>query len=188
MIHETIKDLAVPIDQVHPYARNPRRGNVEAIADSLRRNGQYRPIVARLATGEVLAGNHTLAAAQALGWQEVAVTWVDVDDHDAARIVAVDNRANDQAAYDDAALVELLTSLPDLGGTGYTPEDLDKLISAAADDLLEQLPEPGDADTDDDLVSTWGVIITCTDEAEQVALLQRFADEGLPVRALTTTQ
>jgi ParB-like nuclease domain len=50
----------VPTADLRPYPGNPRRGDLEAIKDSLERNGQYRPIVVNRRTMEVLAGNHTL--------------------------------------------------------------------------------------------------------------------------------
>ena len=127
----------VPVDDLTPWPKNPRRGNVDLIADSLALHGQYRPLVVRKATGEVLAGNHTLAAAKTLGWTEIAATVVDVDQETAERIVLIDNRANDVAGYDEEQLVEILQGLPDLDGTGYAQEDLDALIYG-----LDQDPEP----------------------------------------------
>lgn len=61
-----------PISELHTYRRNPRRGDVDAIASSLRKRGQYRPIVVNLGTNaskrmEILAGNHTYLAAKQLG-------------------------------------------------------------------------------------------------------------------------
>jgi len=49
----------VPIESLKPYKGNPRRGNIDAIRESLRVNKQYRPVVVREKTREVLAGNHT---------------------------------------------------------------------------------------------------------------------------------
>lgn len=123
-IPDTLAALRVPIAGLTPYGRNPRRGNVDVIVDSLARHGQYRPIVVRAKTFEVLAGNHTLAAAQQLGWTEIAATFVDVTDDEAARIVLVDNRAGDLGTYDDELLAELLAALPDREGTGYDDDDL----------------------------------------------------------------
>lgn len=143
MIPSTLRKLAVPIASLKPYPRNARRGNVEAVKESLTYHGQYRPIVVRAHTNEVLAGNHTLAAAKELGWQEIAATFVDVDDDEAARINLVDNRANDLAGYDDGALAELLASLPKLDGTGYGQEDLDALLAKV------QGPRAGLTDPDD---------------------------------------
>ena len=127
-IPATLANLAHPIADLAPYDHNPRRGSVDTIAESLEVNGQYRPVVANRRTGQVLAGNHTLAAAQQLGWTHLAVTWVDVDEEAAARIVLIDNRANDLAGYDDAALLALLSELPDLAGTGYSDVDLAELL------------------------------------------------------------
>lgn len=69
-IPETLEALAVDIDSVRPFESNPRRGDVKAIAESLRVNGQYRPIVANKRTGEILAGNHTWQAAKSLSWSQ----------------------------------------------------------------------------------------------------------------------
>lgn len=131
-IPETLDRLTVPVDSLKPYPGNPRRGNVDSIVKSLERNGQYRPIVVNKRTSEVLAGNHTLLAARKLGWNEIAATFVDVDEDQAARIVLVDNRANDVAGYDDDELRELLESLPDLEGTGYDDAALAELIQSAS--------------------------------------------------------
>src|SRR5215203_2749608 len=46
----------VAIDDLTPFPGNPRRGSVVAIKESLEQNGQYRPIVVRRQTMEVLAG------------------------------------------------------------------------------------------------------------------------------------
>lgn len=128
-IPDTLEQLRVPVDSLTHYGRNPRRGDVKEIVRSLRHHGQYRPIVVSSRTREVLAGNHTLEAAKALGWKEIAATFVDVDEDQAARIVLVDNRSNDLAGYDDAALIEILGGLPDVEGTGYSPQDLTELLA-----------------------------------------------------------
>lgn len=124
----------VPVGDLRTYHRNPRRGNVDVIADSLRVNGQYRALAVNKGTHtgrplEVLAGNHTLMAARTLGWHTVAVTFVDVDDDQAARIVAADNRTADLGDYDGAVLGALLTELPGLDGTGFADEDLAALLA-----------------------------------------------------------
>lgn len=132
-IPDTLAQLSVPVDNLVPYSKNPRRGDVGAIKSSLEFHGQYKPIVVRSGTFEVLAGNHTLQAAKDLGWGDIAATFVDVSDDEAARIVLVDNRSNDVAGYDDAALQELLAELPDLAGTGFSEDDLDGMAEGAED-------------------------------------------------------
>lgn len=116
-IPEQLLPLAVPIGDLTPYYRNPRNGDIPSIAESLTVNGQYRPIVVNKGapTGrpnEILAGDHTYAAAKQLNWDRIAVTWVDVDEDAAARIVVVDNRTNDLAGYDTALLAEVLSESP----------------------------------------------------------------------------
>jgi hypothetical protein len=131
-IREELKQLAHPINQFKTHPRNVRQGDVGAITESLNAHGQYRAIVVQKSTGYVLAGNHTLMAARALGWKEVAATFVDCDDEQALRILLVDNRANDLAMYDDRALADVLKELAstDLGleGSLFNGDDLDDLI------------------------------------------------------------
>ncbi|GAA2136951.1 hypothetical protein GCM10009760_16850 [Kitasatospora kazusensis] len=132
-IPEPLLPLAVPVGDLSPYHRNPRTGDLAAISDSLTVNGQYRAIVVNRGTltgrpNEILAGNHTFKAALELGWDHIAVTWIDVDDEAAARIVIVDNRTSDLAGYDTALLADILAELPDLEGTGYDQDDLDSLL------------------------------------------------------------
>lgn len=156
MIHETLTDLAVPLRDLQPYERNPRRGSIETIRESLRTHGQYRPIVVNRGTrtgrrNEILAGNHTWHGAKAEGWTRIAATFVDVDEHTAAKIVAVDNRSSDLATNDGEILAGLLSDLPDLAGTGYSDHDLDALLADLAgpqgtsiDGGESALPEPPD--------------------------------------------
>lgn len=147
-IPATLEALAVPVGDLVPYAQNPRRGDLGRLKESLRHHGQYRPLVVRSGTNEVLAGNHTLAAARELGWTQIAVTFVDCDDDQAARIVLVDNRSNDLAGYDDAALLELLQQVQGgtghLEGTGFSDADLAALLADVGDEPVA-LTDPDDA-------------------------------------------
>lgn len=141
----------VPAGDLRTYHRNPRKGNTKVIAQSLKVNGQYKPLTVNRGThtgrpNEVLAGNHTLMAIRDVGWDTAAVTYVDVDDDQAARIVAVDNRSSDTATYDDQLLLELLAELPDLDGTGYDPGDIEALEKALR---AANGPAAGNTDPDD---------------------------------------
>lgn len=142
-IPESLAALSVPLSDLRTYGANPRHGNVDAIAESLRVNGQYRPVVVNSRTSEILAGNHTFLAAKQLGWPAIAATFVDADEEQAARIVLVDNRSNDLATYDDAALLELLQSLEGLAGTGFSDADLNALLATVVEPA--QLTDPDDA-------------------------------------------
>ena len=79
-------------------ARKHSARNLEAIAASLEKFGQRKPIVVH--RGVVLAGNGTLEAAKTLGWTEIEVAEVPDDwDNDTAKAYALaDNRT---AVLDD---------------------------------------------------------------------------------------
>jgi len=121
----------VPLDSLSLFPGNARRGNADAIRDSLRTNGQYRPLLVQTGTRRVVAGNNVLAVMREEGWAEAEVKWLDVDDATARRIVLADNRTSDLSGYDDAALSALLAEVgEDLSGTGYTPDDFSSLLAS----------------------------------------------------------
>jgi hypothetical protein len=162
----------IPIDELTPYPGNARRGNVDLIRESVRRNGQYRALVVRSVDGAyvVLAGNHTMRALAAEGHKTARCELIDCTDAEARRIVVADNRLSDRATDDKQALAELLTLLDgDLEGTGYTAKDVE---------LLQPKPE------DRQMFMLWGVIVRCPTEEQQVKLLEELSAEGLNVRAL----
>jgi DNA modification methylase len=182
-IPETLEKLIVPIDGLVHYGKNPRRGDVAAIAESLESNGQYKPIVVRAGTGEVLAGNHTLKAARdELGWTKIAATFVDVDDDAAARIVLVDNRTNDLATYDAPELLELLESIPDLAGTGYDAASLESLYKeqepAEAPEDADEVPDvPSPRSKPGDVWVLGSHRVVCGDATDPVAFRTLLGDE-----------
>jgi hypothetical protein len=130
----------IKLSQLKPHPKNVRQGDVGAISESLQTHGQYRPIVVQKSTNHILAGNHTYKAAKALGWKEISVTYIDVDDEKALRILLVDNRVNDLASYNESALVELIKELAQtdqkLTGTGFDGDALDQLITDMDNDKL----------------------------------------------------
>ena len=140
------QSVVIDIDAVKPYHANPRVGNVEAIAESMAENGQFRPIVVSKRTNEILGGNHTWKAAKTLGWTRIQAVFVDVDDERAKKIVLADNRTNDLATYNTEILAEILSSLttPDLG-TGYDTTAVSALLEGMAErdaDLVESVLRP----------------------------------------------
>jgi hypothetical protein len=145
------KTETVPVGDLKIHPDNARRGNVAAIAESLRAHGQFRPIVVQQSTGYILAGNHTYrAAVDKLGWTHIEVSYVKVDDKRARAILAIDNRSSDRSGYDNDALATLLEQLQDddlLTSAGYTTDDLDDLLAE-----LEENADPiaGLGEDDDD--------------------------------------
>lgn len=141
----------VPIAEVVPYVRNPRKNTdaVAKVAASIREFGFRQPLVCD-ADMVVIAGHTRLQAAQSLGLKTVPV-------HIArglstAQVTAyrlADNRTGQEAMWDNNLLgVELkaLVGLDfDLALTGFNPDELDALLNPpgildGAD--LDDVPEP----------------------------------------------
>ncbi len=128
-ITESLQGLAVPLQDLRLLKNNPRKGNVAAVIRSYRQFGQLKPIVARKSTGEIIAGNHQYLAAQELGWKEIAVVYVDVDDSTAKAYAVADNRTGELAEWDVNALIASLEGLDDslFQAAGFSLDELDDL-------------------------------------------------------------
>lgn len=143
----------VPIDTIHPWPGNPRKGDVDDIADSLKEGGQWRVAVVQKSSGNICVGNNMWHAAKKLGWESLAAITLELTDDKARRMLARDNRASDKGTYDVDLLTDLLSDLADtelgLGGTGYDDDDLDDLIKTTGSmadetaDFLNTFIEPG---------------------------------------------
>tara|TARA_B100001250_G_scaffold403999_1_gene419281 strand:+ start:4890 stop:5501 length:612 start_codon:yes stop_codon:yes gene_type:complete len=120
----------VDIDTLVEYPDNPRLGDIEKIQESLLENGQYRPLTVNKNNNQILTGNHTWLAMKELGWEKCTVTYVDVDENKAKKIVLVDNRLSDVADYDNELLSKMLQDMvEDLMGTGFEQKDVDELLA-----------------------------------------------------------
>jgi hypothetical protein len=118
----------VEIDAVQPHPGNARRGDVNAIANSLTAFGQRSKIIVQRSTNFIVKGNHTWKAAKQLGWTHVDVEFQDFDDVQARAYMLADNATSDKADYDKGALLNLLSqALPGLEGSGYTHDDFEAL-------------------------------------------------------------
>lgn len=163
----TVGTERVPLEDLTQFPGNARRGNVETILESLRANGQYKPLTVRRRgeTLTILAGNHTYLALlrHEESGREDCRDWelandrpcqlcidvdaddptalahlIECDDATATRINLVDNKAADEGDYDDEALAALLASLDDdFGGTGYTETEVYRLTNT---DLPDGFP------------------------------------------------
>ena len=137
--------LVVPIASLTFHPRNPRQGNLEAITESLRRFGQLRPVVVQQSSMWIVAGNHLVRAARALGWQHLAATVVELDDATASAYLLADNRTTDLGTYDEALLAAILeeqAAAGNLAGTAYGPDDIAELVAR----VLAEAERQGDPD------------------------------------------
>lgn len=176
----------IPLDRLAPFPGNARRGDIEAIRGSLRRNGQYRALVVRETDDQlvILAGNHTYAALGAENYQAARCEIIHCDDETARRINLADNRTAELGGYDEEALAALLAELPDLNGTGYTDDDLEALL-ASATGPAQIHGDPDDAPPlEDDAITEPGQLwhlgphrLQCGDATEAASVEALFAGE-----------
>jgi ParB-like chromosome segregation protein Spo0J len=157
VINPDLIGLAHPVSSLSTLPGNPRRGDVEAVAASLKRFGQRKPIVARASDRVVIAGNHTLQAAVSLGWDEVAVSFVNDDESTSQAYALADNRISDLSSYDDQALLDLLESVEIFDGTGYTLADVEslaELLYPSFDEIPNFMPDDSEQPKLDERSST----------------------------------
>jgi ParB-like nuclease domain len=127
--------------------KNARRHgdrNLESIKKSLERFGQVKPIVID-SNNVVRAGNGTLTAAIALGWDKISVIQSDLPAAELAAYAVADNRTAELAEWDDGMLAETLKELQAaddalLAATGFSDEDFAKLLEPAAMEATEPAP------------------------------------------------
>jgi len=140
-----VKILQKPITELSLDPNNARKhsdSNLKAIAASLSKFGQRKPIV--IHKGVVLAGNGTLEAARSLGWTDIAVAEVpDEWDTETAQAYALaDNRSAELAEWDEAALAKQLLELDDKGWDiaelGFEIPEIP--VDTEADE--DEIPEP----------------------------------------------
>lgn len=141
-----LESLFVPINSVRQHPQNPRNGDLDVIIESIRVNGYVAPIIAQRSTGYIIAGNHRWQALHALGSDKAPVLFVDYTDEQAKRYLLVDNASSDKARNDDALMVEMLKELQGseagLVGSGFTDDELNRLIAGLDIDPLPETPHP----------------------------------------------
>lgn len=167
--------VRVPMNALNTYPGNARRGDVPLIQESLDENGQFAPLIVQKSTHYILSGNQTYAAAKQLGWADIDVAYVDVDDDRARKIVLAANRTADRGTYDLDALAALVSQVDDLTGTGFTPDDVAGLLH---EQETQDAPEPRTTKT------RIGVAVYCKNETEQLQLMTHLLEEGWDARAL----
>jgi len=115
----------VPLTSLTPDPQNARKHNkrnLDAIAASLNKFGQRKPIVVTH-DGTVIAGNGTLEAATSLGWKEISIARApeDWDDNTVRAYALADNQTGALAEWDDEILN---TALEELTSEGWDIAEL----------------------------------------------------------------
>ncbi len=148
------------VDAVTPDPQNARMhpdNNREAIAKSLAGFRQQKPIVVG-ADGVVIAGNGTLLAARALGWEQIAAVTFTGTPEEARAYAVADNQTALSAEWDaeilrvvvgdlDAELRELLgfddEGLASILGDVSIPDTNDSIDEEAMKDTENECPSCG---------------------------------------------
>jgi hypothetical protein len=117
VVNDDLKPLLTPLRDLNTDPKNARKHDdpgIAAIARSLQRFGQQKPIVAR-EDGTVIAGNGTIQAALNLGWTHVAAVRFS-DDEAVARAYAIaDNRTAELSEWDFAKLAQEMADANEAG-------------------------------------------------------------------------
>jgi len=148
--------VELPLEQLIPYARNPRK-NADAIATvaaSLKEFGWRQPIVVD-EDMVILAGHTRLEAARQVGLETAPVHVArGLTPAQARAFRLMDNRAHENAAWDEALLglefQDLLGENFDLKLTGFSDAELDRVLAEAVEGTEPQeggtppvvIPEP----------------------------------------------
>ena len=126
----------IPIAQLQFASYNPRtlsQKEFEELQRSLDEFGCVEPIVVNRQGSRIVSGHQRVRAAQALGWADAPVVWVDLDEaHEKALNIAMNAIGGE---FDTDQLAELIATLDeemrDL--TGFDPDEISKLQDGWAD-------------------------------------------------------
>lgn len=149
----------VPIAEIVPYSKNPRKNDkaVDIVAKSIKEFGFRVPII--LDKDNVIIAGHTrLKAAQKLGLTEVPVIWADDLTEDQAKAFRImDNKSMEYADWNIDLLKEEFKALKeidyDLSLTGFSESELNKLLQDEDDE--GELPNPEKPKYDIKLGEIW---------------------------------
>ncbi len=138
----------LPIDQLHPAPYNPRKALRPAdpayrkLRASLEEFGLVEPLVWNELTGRVVGGHARLRILKELGYAEVPVSVVRLDEAREKALNVVLNNHEAQGRYDPAKLADLLTELEELPELELTGFDEGTLADLRLEPVPDLPPEP----------------------------------------------
>lgn len=131
MTKPSAKYESVKVDDLTPDPSNVRSHsdrNLQAITNSLLKFGQQKPIVVD-GEGVVVAGNGTLEAAKALGWDFIDIVRTSLTGAEAVAFAIADNRSAELAEWDGEALAKTLEQL-------QADEEIDEIVAGFTADEI----------------------------------------------------
>lgn len=155
MVQRELKLEYVPIDELKPFAKNPRKiseAGLEKIRRSIEQFGFANPILVQQGTNVIIAGHQRWKAAKAAGLDRVPVVYLDMDDETAKAYNIADNRTAEEAEWEPALLSELMSELKDIGFdltlTGFEDKEIGEILNWAPDEgvIVEEDNPPAPPD------------------------------------------
>lgn len=135
----------VPMDRLKLASYNPRtlsQHQFESLQRSIDQHGFIDPIIANKRTMTICGGHQRLRAAQALGYTEVPVVWVDINEEQERSLNIGLNKIGGE--FDNDMLAELLAGMDEelVALTGFTDEEIEKLQDAPdMEDIKDDKPK-----------------------------------------------
>lgn len=155
-----MKITRVKVTNVQEWENNARihgKRNLDTLKNSLLTFGQTKPIVVQKSSMRVIAGNGTLQAIKAIGWDEVDCHILDIEDAKANSLAIMDNRTSDLSEWDEKVLFETLNDMDSdlLALTGFDDKEIEKMLKFQDGSLFEEKKEKKKKDkkTDADFVN-----------------------------------
>jgi len=131
---DDLKIEYVPIDQLKPFAGNPRthpEAAIEKLVASIERFGWTNPVLVD-SGGRVLAGHARLKAAKKAGIEQVPVVRLPLAGKDAELYVIADNKTQELTEWDWSKLGDLFGELDtgdiDLTLSGFDTKEIEGLM------------------------------------------------------------
>jgi len=184
-VRDRIKELRrVKAGQLRPHPKNWRTHPVaqqDALRGLLAEIGYADALLAReLSDGSLeLIDGHLRA--ELTPDVEVPVLILDLDEKEAAKLLALHDPLAGLAEPDSDALADLLEHV----------ETENQAVQAVLEQILSSSAKPWESESKEkppsevEIPEAFQVVIECKDEAEQEALYERFTAEGLTCRLLT---
>ncbi len=164
-IHPDLRSMAVPISALSGHPDNPRLhpdANRKAIAGSLRKYQQRKPVVANLTSQglRIEAGHGVYGEMLAAGAQYIAVTIVEDDPVTELGYMIADNRSGDLSEDDPAKLAAVLKQLIDAGEdveeVGWDDATVQALLKSGSGSSDGSEPPEPQIDRAAELQKVWG--------------------------------
>src|SRR6266508_1805664 len=141
-----LHSVQVPIDDLHPDPKNPRKISAEELdrlTRSLREFGFLQPVIARHEDHVVVGGHQRLVAARRLGYKTVPVIFVDLSPEQSHLLNLALNRISGE--WDEQLLARMLADLQanavDLEVSGFGADEINRLLKGLAAEEKRYAPE-----------------------------------------------